>query len=316
MDPLRAVASPPDAWLLAAGLGLLGCVAASWSARRWWIGELISHWTLHVAAVLAILAAASAARGAWLPALLWSAGAAAGAAPWLRAREWRAGERAPDRPAGGPRMTLVSANLLFRNRRRPAALAALAAQSPALVVLLEVVRADEAALRGDPRWPHQRWCHDDRRFGSAILSAWPLTDEQVAEPRHGALLAATAEIAGRRLRVIACHPFAPHDAAQAADRNRQFAALAALMAGEALPVVAAGDFNCTPGSPYWGALLRGAGCRRQRAFPATYPAWLGPFGIPIDHVLARGLALRGVRALRLPGSDHRALAAELELPPS
>jgi endonuclease/exonuclease/phosphatase (EEP) superfamily protein YafD len=43
--------------------------------------------------------------------------------------------------------------------------------------------------------------------------------------------------------------------------------------------------------------------------PATWPTWVGPLGIAIDHILARDLALGPVTAHALPGSDHRWVVA-------
>jgi hypothetical protein len=41
---------------------------------------------------------------------------------------------------------------------------------------------------------------------------------------------------------------------------------------------------------------------------------MGPFGIPIDHVLVGGIRLADLRALPSIGSDHRPLKALLFLP--
>nr|MBA3938336.1 endonuclease/exonuclease/phosphatase family protein [Planctomycetota bacterium] len=206
-------------------------------------------------------------------------------------------------------------NLLCFNKQRRSTLAALAASGAQVAVLIEVLPSDEATLRGDPRWPHQSWHHDPDWNGSAILSTHPLDQVAVVDPRHAALVTATLTIAGRPLLLIAVHPFAPESSAHTRERNAQCARLARMVASDPRPVVVAGDFNLTVGNPAWHDLRRDAGLLRCRgAAPATYPAWLGSLGIAIDHVLVRGLALRSLAAVHLPGSDHRGVLAEVVVP--
>ena len=182
-------------------------------------------------------------------------------------------------------------------------------------MLIEVLPSDEAALRGDPRWPHQSWHHDPEWNGSAILSVHPLGQVVVVDPRHAAIVTATLTVAGRPLLLVAVHPFAPESMAHARERNAQCARLAQLVASDPRPVVVAGDFNLTVGNPAWRDLHRAAGLLRWRgAAPATYPSWLGGLGIAIDHVLVRGLELRSLAAVQLPGSDHRGVLAEVSVP--
>jgi endonuclease/exonuclease/phosphatase (EEP) superfamily protein YafD len=52
---------------------------------------------------------------------------------------------------------------------------------------------------------------------------------------------------------------------------------------------------------------------RSADFSLPYPAWLGGLGVPIDHVLGRGVRIAELHALRPIGSDHRPLAATIIL---
>jgi endonuclease/exonuclease/phosphatase (EEP) superfamily protein YafD len=72
------------------------------------------------------------------------------------------------------------------------------------------------------------------------------------------------------------------------------------------PLLLAGDFNLTPWSPFYSDFIRATGLvNAARGRLATWPAWLGPLGIPIDHALLRG-SLSLVRIASGPdlGSDH------------
>jgi endonuclease/exonuclease/phosphatase family metal-dependent hydrolase len=79
-----------------------------------------------------------------------------------------------------------------------------------------------------------------------------------------------------------------------------------------------GDFNATVDQPTMRDLLADgyvdAAAARGRGWVPTWSRGLGP-GLAIDHVLVdRATAVRGVSVHGLPGSDHRAVVAELRLP--
>jgi endonuclease/exonuclease/phosphatase (EEP) superfamily protein YafD len=89
--------------------------------------------------------------------------------------------------------------------------------------------------------------------------------------------------------------------------------LGEVIAGPDGPVIVVGDFNASPYTPVYRGFTEVAGLATFRHFPASYPARLGGFGVPIDHVLARGSRVAELHALPPIGSDHRPLAATLIL---
>ncbi len=117
------------------------------------------------------------------------------------------------------------------------------------------------------------------------------------------------------LQVVMVHLSSPTSVGEWHARDRQLRALAGLLAGIQGPLVVLGDFNLTLADPLWPVLLAGGGVRSAAGHePASWPDWLGPCGITIDHILVRGAAIDGLRAFTLPGSDHRGLRAELAVP--
>lgn len=79
-----------------------------------------------------------------------------------------------------------------------------------------------------------------------------------------------------------------------------------------------GDFNATADQPTMRALLDDgyvdAAAARGQGWVPTWSRGLGP-ALPIDHVLVdRSTAVAGVSVHGLPGSDHKAVVAELRLP--
>jgi endonuclease/exonuclease/phosphatase (EEP) superfamily protein YafD len=79
-------------------------------------------------------------------------------------------------------------------------------------------------------------------------------------------------------------------------------------------LIVAGDFNATPYTPAFARFLDDARLTTVRAYPGTYPQIAGDFGLPIDHVLVRGIRIAEIEALDAFGSDHRPLRADLVVP--
>lgn len=150
--------------------------------------------------------------------------------------------------------------------------------------------------------------HDGGGYGQAILSKHPIGGTKVhrlpgeGEPRIAFEAAVT--IGGKALRMVSVHL----DHQQDARRLKQAEALVAALSESDAPLILAGDFNDTPGSP------------PLKAFAARYtpvgkkePVFTCPAGKPtveIDHVFLQGFEARGLLEV-LPeavASDHRPLA--------
>lgn len=90
------------------------------------------------------------------------------------------------------------------------------------------------------------------------------------------------------VRILAMHPVSPLTPERADAHAAQVEAIAGWARIQQGPVVIVGDLNATPWTPVFRRLLEdGDLVNSQVGFglQATWPAWLGPFGVPIDHVL-------------------------------
>ncbi len=123
---------------------------------------------------------------------------------------------------------------------------------------------------------------------------------------------------GRRVRVVGAHPFPPQTRSATPEWEESLESLPS--AGRGAPWVLAGDFNGTfDQEPFRQLVDRGyrdageaAGEGLRPTFPRAYHS-IPP--ITIDHVLAdRRLGVVSYAVEELPGSDHRAVYAELRLP--
>lgn len=121
-----------------------------------------------------------------------------------------------------------------------------------------------------------------------------------------------------RLRLLAAHPMSPRwreGAAWAADQR------ALLAAANWLPdsAVIAGDLNMTRDhAPFRALQGRGFVDALDATGSGWQPTWTygpnGPGLATIDHILGRGVGLADYRTIRIPGSDHRAVAVTVSTP--
>jgi endonuclease/exonuclease/phosphatase family metal-dependent hydrolase len=165
----------------------------------------------------------------------------------------------------------------------------------------------------------------------ATLARIPVVSLELEVPRGFASL--VARVDGVAVRLLAAHLELGHEPPLAAVQLAQARELAAVAAAEPLPVVVAGDLNARPGSAAHAALLA---CGLADAWPAARPAdpghtccqarglrnERGALSERIDHLLQRGLAVRGAwrtgADARAAGgrwaSDHAGVVADLSAP--
>lgn len=217
--------------------------------------------------------------------------------------------------AGTSPLRIVTANALKYNKAPSAWAEALLDLDPDVLCVQELTPAIDDALAATGRLPAAA-CTEvrDDSAGTGLWCRWPLADAGVFDAGH-TMIVGRVESLGVTLASI--HTIAPSSPAKAREWEASFAAIAALTERTAGPLVVAGDWNATLAhGPLRDLLAAGrvrdahvdAGRRFARTWPARVPLAL------LDRVLvSRHMAVRSVSEVRLPGSDHRAVAAELTI---
>lgn len=222
---------------------------------------------------------------------------------------------------GRPTFVVLAANI-HRGTADPAAVVALVDRyHPDLLSVEELTPrfARELAAAGlGSRLPNTVLETRRSSSGAGLYSRLPM--RKLPSPRRFTFRMPRAELTlpdGGSLRVVGVHPFPPQP-----NRTSEWEeALASLpSAGRGAPWVLAGDFNGTfDQSQFRGVVDRGyqdAGDVAGMGLEPTFPS--GGHMIPpvtIDHVLAdRRLGVVSYSVAEIPGSDHRAVEAELVLP--
>lgn len=273
-----------------------------------------------------------------LPVVLLPAYPLLGAAVWLRSRRLVAVSAVlvaahvlvvaptlraaplPDGAADAPRLRVVVANLYVRNpepRRAAQTLRGLDAD------LLVVAELDARGLAGLHRaglsddLPHSVVEQDAGAETVGLFSRLPLRDVVLRRTGGRTLPRATVEVGGTPVRILTAHPLPPVPALEQVWRS-SLVDLAGEVAGLDQPAIVAGDLNADRDHAVFRRLLatglRDAHDERGRGLARTWPAAF-PL-LHLDHVLVRDaaaaeLAVLAVREVRVPGSDHRAVVADL-----
>jgi endonuclease/exonuclease/phosphatase family metal-dependent hydrolase len=282
-------------------------------------GQLTSlMWFTPYAAIAALLVA-----GVALALRNWAAAAVAAVATTCLAIAVlpRAIGSETESPAGHETLTVLSANAELGGADPDALVALVDRYHPDLISVQELTPSFARKLRGDGiyrRLPHSVLMEQPKGHGAGLYARFPLT--ALPHQTHFLFRMPRAMIVlpdRRRLRVVAVHPQPPNMSVEHWEE-----ALESLPApGEGIPWVLVGDFNATFDQAEFRELVdrgyRDAGAATGKGLEPTWPSReVFPWGLmTIDHVLAdRRLGVAGYGVDGLPGSDHRAIHAELVLP--
>lgn len=223
----------------------------------------------------------------------------------------------------GTELRFLSANLRY-GRADAEAVVRYAEEGADIVALQELTPAALARLESaglDRMFPHRALREMDEPGGVGIWSRYPLSDIRIDDGFWLGMLAADVHLpeAPVPTRVLTVHLSAPWpDPLQGwrDDLARLAGTLLTAARASAGPVLLAGDLNATPDMREFRRLLRqgyqDAGAQAGAGVVRTHPSDIGaPPVFAVDHILTRGYVATSLRTLQVPGSDHRALLAQL-----
>jgi endonuclease/exonuclease/phosphatase (EEP) superfamily protein YafD len=223
--------------------------------------------------------------------------------------------------AGGPTLRVLTSNLLV-GRADPEAVVARVRQEGVDVLFVQELtsnaqnRLKQAGL--EDLLPHTQIEHKDGGpRGSGIYARFPLSEGPPLASTFAAQPTALLELPdGEQVELICVHPRAPLEPGNSAHWRAE---LAVLPAPGKLPRVVAGDFNATPDHGAFRDVLRlGYADAAIQTGTSLIRTW-GPPGrdpwLTLDHVLvSRECAVLACSVHMVPGSDHRAVYAQVRLP--
>ncbi|GAA3761439.1 endonuclease/exonuclease/phosphatase family protein [Salinactinospora qingdaonensis] len=155
--------------------------------------------------------------------------------------------------------------------------------------------------------------------GGGIYSRYPLTSVGGSTAQHFAMPRAALRVPGAApLEVVSAHPVPPTGPVTVDEWEESLAALPEATP-EATARILAGDFNATLDHGHLRDLIASgyvdAAGAAGRGWSPTWPQDGGLPGVTIDHILVDSrVKVDETRVYPLPGTDHRAVHAELTLP--
>lgn len=229
-----------------------------------------------------------------------------------------------------PDLRVMTVNLLFDNERYDEVFTAIFEDEPDILLVQEYTLAwhQQFQARVTKRYPHFVSLPGTDPSGVAIYSRLPFKEvglgtaereasNQIPAPRFPAQRV-VIDVAGRDVAVYNVHLFPPTPR-RAWPMRRQFRELHRILAGETRFMIVGGDFNCTARSGMHEELsglgladtIEAAGFGRFSTWPVKGPFRFLP-GVRIDRFYtSEGLAASGHRTVPIPGSDHRAVVADI-----
>lgn len=233
----------------------------------------------------------------------------------------------PQPAAAGPTVRLLTANLLAGTGDARTLVEQVRRHGVDVLTVQEFTPEARAALDQaglDRLLPHRQLNPEIGTPGSGLYSRWPLTDVGLRRNLNGwgfTQAYGTVAVPGAPpVRVESAHPSAPYALDQVGNWRADLTAQPPATPDGGLRILA-GDFNATLDHGPLRALLRTGYVDAADATGEGLTGTWGPYDgdlippVTIDHVLVdRRIAVRSVRVLTLPGSDHRPVLATLTLP--
>lgn len=217
-------------------------------------------------------------------------------------------------------LTVMSINMQFGAADAPTLVATVQEHQVDVLAIQELTAPAWNALRAaglDALLPHQFAQPGPQAQGSALASRYPLAQTSVWPGYYMTNLSAQVQLPdGAGFTLVGAHPAYPVTRALWYREAQQLRRDLAVLDG---PVIVAGDFNATLDQPPLRTLAREGYIAVQRQAGAGWVRTWGPRTdglslVGIDHVLVRGGPWGlDMRAVRIPGSDHRAVVAQVGL---
>lgn len=263
--------------------------------------------------VLALLA-----MGAWMKKARWTALCAAFGA-LLMGTQVRTTGRVHPAPDSSTALRVLHMNVLQPNNAYDAVIQQALESGADMLSFQEVGRewANKLALGLGARYPYHHIEARNNCYGIALFSRIPISGIRTLVIGNNPFIEAEFPWEGRPVRLLSVHATSPTSYSNYRRRNGQLEALGAYLDGNNMATIVIGDLNTVPWDRSFRKLCANTGL--QPTTPPTQRTWpaLGPVAlIPLDHVLlSPGVAPKALRTIRIPGSDHRGLLADLSFPP-
>ncbi len=221
---------------------------------------------------------------------------------------------------GDTRLKFLYANVLSTNHDHEHLLDLISSERPDVILLQEVSTHWLAALQTlEADYPFSYSAAREDNFGIAMWSRVPLAAAtHVDSPPLGyPTIIATTRIGGTDLTIISTHPMIPLGRDNFGARNVQLQSVTELVAQASGEVLLSGDLNASVWDRHYRHFEKITGlrnARRGKGILPTWPTFMPPAMIPIDHVLVSShIGITDIKTGPRIGSDHLPLIVTVAL---
>jgi endonuclease/exonuclease/phosphatase (EEP) superfamily protein YafD len=151
-------------------------------------------------------------------------------------------------------------------------------------------------------------------FGIALYSKIPLNNAQVKWLGGVPNIAADIQWQGEKIHLLSAHTHAPISKYKFEQRNNHIAELSAYLNTINCAKMVIGDFNSVPWDRFLNQFKQQSNMIDSRnSYVATYPSYLGKFGIPIDYIFhSSDLECTDFTAIPSKSSDHNGIKGSFQ----
>ena len=291
-------------------------IVAGECGRLWWFLDLFSHFQVQYLVILA-------------GPILWfgfrkkkrRVGVGLVACVWLLWKILPLWLDTSQHSTGRSNLKLMSVNVYAGNSDYDAVLDVVGMERPDIVVFQEVTTSWAAKLKSlREKYPHSKIDAREDAFGMAMFSRFPFEMVETKLVGQVPWIEATVNVEGSKVTVLSAHTLPPMGEQNSKRRNSQLKSIVATQKRAAVagvPLIVAGDLNCTPWSPHMRDALHDGKLVSTRHGFGVLPSWPARrpvLWIPIDHVLVSPeIGVVDFRTGGETGSDHLPLIVDLVL---
>ncbi len=305
----------PPAFLLILILSAAATVLG-WLASSYWIFKILANFAVQIVIALSFcLIYFALQRRIWfilLAGWFWTANL-------IPVASYYTAQPNAEAATNSEKLRLMTINVHLHNRRYDLVAAAIAAENPDAVLLVEATPHWIKGLRQTlATYPHRLFRLTENSASIALLSRVPLRRGQAIPlgPQRTPALRAGLCRDKTCIEIIGVHFTPPLNPRMARARRTEIEDLTTYAERLGNPRLAIlGDFNLTPWTPFFVRLLTRTGLRDATEGLGVRSTWfsdLAPFGLPIDYILVGPeIQVLDERVGRHIGSDHYPLTADL-----
>jgi endonuclease/exonuclease/phosphatase (EEP) superfamily protein YafD len=203
-------------------------------------------------------------------------------------------------------------NVGNNNRSEQAVIDLVRSADPDIVLLVEAGLTRRDSFQPlEEYYPYVTYSPGRESYDGALLySKYPFTSETVRSSgaRKQNSLVAKIQLGSEELTLLGVQTRAPLRPGRSSTLRTQLQEMAQLVSQQDGPTLLMGDLNTTPWAPIFQDFLRSAGMRDSRrgfGLQITWPTYLPPLSIPIDHALVSpDITVRHLEVGPNVGSDH------------